>query len=50
MRKETIIDLAINENNIYTHEKAQYNIEWSANLRMLAEWGRMVDSNKKIEE
>ena len=50
MRKETIIDLAINDNNIYTHEKSQYNIEWADNLRMLSEWGILVDSNKRIEE
>ena len=50
MEKETIIDLVINDNNIYTHEKAQYNIEWADNLKMLGEWGRLVDSNKRIED
>ena len=50
MRNEIIIDLAINENNIYTHTKPRHNIEWADNLRMLGEWGRMVDSSKKIKE
>ena len=50
MTKETIIDLAINENNIYTHAKPRHNIEWADNLRMLGEWGKMVDSNKRIKE
>lgn len=50
MRNEMIIDLAINEHNIYTHAKPRHNIEWADNLRMLSEWGRLVDSSKRIKE
>ena len=50
MRNEMIIDLAINEHNIYTHAKPRHNIECADNLRMLSEWGRLVDSSKRIKE
>ena len=36
MRNEMIIDLAINEHNIYTHAKPRHNIEWADNLRTVS--------------
>ena len=38
-KQDLIIDLVLNDHNIYTLKNNEYDQEWNLNMKMLSDWG-----------
>ena len=42
-KQDLIIDLVLNDHNIYTLKNNEYDQEWNLNMKMLSDWGNNLN-------